>query len=78
MKSICLTAIAVVIAACSTHQVRCGGGALRPINKPVASARPSGPGGVTSADKPAAPGKSAAALPETFGSPAVVPAEPRP
>jgi hypothetical protein len=34
MKNIYVIAIAVVIAGCSTHSVRCRG-ALRPINQPV-------------------------------------------
>jgi hypothetical protein len=39
MKRNYLVGVAVVIAACSTHPVRCGG-ALRPINKPTVSAKP--------------------------------------
>ena len=49
MKSIYLIGIAVVIAACSSHPLRCKG-ALLPINTPVASAKPSGPGAATSAE----------------------------
>ena len=83
MKSIYLIGIAVVIAGCSSHPVRCRG-ALRPINTPVASAKPSGPGGATSANEPdvsatlAAPGKSAAAPLATSGNSAALPAEPHP
>lgn len=39
MKHICLLGVAISIAACSSHRVRCEG-ALRPINPPVAAAKP--------------------------------------
>jgi hypothetical protein len=39
MKYICLVGVAILLAACSSHRVRCNG-ALRPINKPVAIAKP--------------------------------------
>jgi hypothetical protein len=72
MKSIYLIGIAVVIAACSSNPLRCTG-ALRPINKSVASARPSGPGGSTSANEP-----DVSATPAAPGNSAALPAEPRP
>jgi hypothetical protein len=34
MKMICITAVAILLAACSTHQLRCRG-ALEPINGPA-------------------------------------------
>jgi hypothetical protein len=38
MKIIYVVGMAILIAACSTHSVRCRG-ALQPINKPAAAAR---------------------------------------
>jgi hypothetical protein len=35
MKNICIVAVALLLAACSAHRIRCRG-ALQPINKPVA------------------------------------------
>ena len=64
MKQIYLVGVAVVIAACSTHPVRCGG-ALRPINKPAVSATPDS--SATPSGTPAASGKTE-----------LVPAEPLP
>jgi hypothetical protein len=54
MKQIYLVGVAVVIAACSTHPVRCRG-ALRPINKPAVSAKPGG--SATPSGTPAATGQ---------------------
>jgi hypothetical protein len=42
MKNIYIVGMAVVIAACSTHPVRCRG-ALQPINKAAATTRPAAP-----------------------------------
>jgi hypothetical protein len=82
MKRIYLVGVAVVIAACSTHPVRCGG-ALRPINKAVVSAKP----GSSASDSgtPAATGQPNAQIrgdattkpAATSGKTEVVPAEPR-
>ncbi len=42
MKHICLVGVAILIAACASHRSRCDG-ALRPINNPVAAAKPTAP-----------------------------------
>jgi hypothetical protein len=42
MKIIYVVGTAILIAACSTHAIRCRG-ALQPINKPAAAARESKP-----------------------------------
>ena len=52
MKHIYLAGLAILIAACSSHRVRCDG-ALRPINKPAA-AKPTVP------DSAASPAPAAA------------------
>ena len=39
MKKTCILGVAVMLAACSTHSVRCHG-ALQPINKPVTVVSP--------------------------------------
>ena len=72
MKSIYLIGMAVLIAGCSSHPVRCRG-TLRPINTPVASAKPLGPGGATSANEP-----DVSATPAAPGNSAAMPAEPHP
>jgi hypothetical protein len=38
MKYICVVGVAILLAACSSHRVRCEG-VLRPINKPVPTAK---------------------------------------
>jgi hypothetical protein len=42
MKNIYIVGMAVVIAGCSTHGVRCRG-TLQPINKPAATTQPAAP-----------------------------------
>jgi hypothetical protein len=52
VKTIHVIGAAILIAACSTHRVRCQG-ALQPINKPSAPA--AGPPGAPAAGSPEAP-----------------------
>jgi hypothetical protein len=83
MKRIYLVGVAVVIAACSTHPVRCGG-ALRPINKPAATAKPGT--SAAASGTPAATGQPNALIrgnattrpAAASGKTEVVPLEPRP
>ena len=67
MKHIYLAGLAILIAACSSHRVRCDG-ALRPINKPAA-AKPTVPDSAASPRAATASPAPAAAQP--------LPAEPR-
>jgi hypothetical protein len=71
MKHICLVGAAILLAACSSHRVRCGS-ALRPVNKPVAAAKP------VAAVKPTVPGSTAAAPGPAAGEPQSLPVVPRP
>ena len=71
MKHICVIGVVLLIAACSSHRVRCGS-ALRPINKPFAAAKP------VADVKPAVPGSAAAASWPADGKPQSLPVEPRP
>jgi hypothetical protein len=60
MKYIFLVGVAILLAACSSHRVRCNG-ALRPINGPAAAAKPAVTGSAVSPrDATAAPGPAAA------------------
>ena len=89
MKHICLVGVAILLAACSSHRVRCGS-ALRPINKavvaakPVAGANPAGRASSAGGAEPVAPAKStvpgsAAAVPgPAAGEPQSLPVVPRP
>jgi hypothetical protein len=65
MKNIYIVAMAAVIAACSTHPVRCRGGALQPINRAAATTRPH------------ATTKAAATTEPAASSPQAAPREPR-
>jgi hypothetical protein len=83
MKHICLVGVAILLAACSSHRVRCGS-ALRPINKavvaakPVSSANPAGGAEPVAAAKPTVPGSAAAAPGPAAGEPQSLPVVPRP
>jgi hypothetical protein len=83
MKHICLVGVAILLAACSSHRVRCGS-ALRPINKavvaakPVSSANPAGGAEPVAAAKPTVPGSAAAAPGPVAGEPQSLPVVPRP
>jgi hypothetical protein len=83
MKYICLVVIVILIAACSSHRVRCGG-ALRPVNKPVSAAKPVagakqvGGAEPVAAAKPTVPGSAAAAPGPAAGEPQSLPVVPRP
>jgi hypothetical protein len=54
VKTIHVIAAAILIAACSTHRVRCQG-ALQPINKPAAMASESPVPAIRSPEAPAEP-----------------------
>ena len=71
MKYICSIGVAILIAACSSHRVRCGG-AMRPINKPVAAAKP------VADVNPTVPGSAVVAPGPAAGKPQSLPVEPRP
>jgi hypothetical protein len=86
MKHICIVGVAILIAACSSHRVRCEG-ALRPINKPVAATKPTVQGSATAPPVPAAaapgpaaaaPGPAVAAPGSAAAKPHSLPTEPRP
>jgi hypothetical protein len=75
MKRFYLVGVAVVIAACSTHPVRCGG-ALRPINKPAVSAQP-GSSATTGQPNTLVKGNATTHPAAASGKSKVPPAEPR-
>jgi hypothetical protein len=77
MKHILLVGVAICFAACSSHRVRCGG-ALRPINKPVAAAKSVAAANPIAAAKAAVPGNAATGPGPAAGQPQSLPAEPRP
>jgi hypothetical protein len=89
MKHICSVGVAILLAACSSHRVRCGS-ALRPINKavvaakPVAGAHPAdgvnpvGGAEPVAAAKSTVPGSAAAAPGPAAGEPQSLPVVPRP
>jgi hypothetical protein len=77
MKHICLVGVAILLAACSSHRVRCGS-ALRPVNQPVTAAKPVARAEPVAAAKPTVPGSAAAAPGPAAGEPQSQPVVPRP
>jgi hypothetical protein len=75
MKHICLVGVAILLAACSSHRVRCDG-ALRPINRPAA-AKPTVPGSAASPRAATAVPGAVTAAPAA-AQPQPLPAEPQP
>jgi hypothetical protein len=76
MKLLYTIVVALVMTACSTHQVRCRG-VLRPINKPAVASKPPG-SKPTASTNPVRSGGSSGSAVRPDAAPATSAAEPRP
>jgi hypothetical protein len=76
MKLVYTIVVALVMTACSTHQVRCRG-VLRPINKPAVASKPAG-SKPTASTKPVLSGGSSGSAVHSGAAAATNAPEPRP